>query len=289
MFNFNTYKSLMLRKLIFNSQNTKLCYSTSSSSSSRSTTSKTNEIPDDYIVKDPEDIEPSDNNKAMAPLFVDEVEDEESRERRIAEIRNVSRLLPQHLNLLRNRNPYEEPQSWIHLTLKYNRTMYGRYGASSGVDPRLCFYTKSEIANRNEYEMVAHPHTIQEMMGKNSNEKLAKIKAIKDREDDIDKKMQKLDQWSRELNDRIAKKEIEAKAAKERKERLVEEVRRQFGFKMDTRDERFQEMLALKEKEDRKKQKEAKRKVKEEKMLAKLIEKNEQQQKSVVNENPIKE
>lgn len=286
MSNFNILKSSILKNLIIKRLNTILSYSRSSSTK---TTPNTNEIPHDYVVKDPEDIESSENNTSST-LFFDDVEDEESRERKIAEIRNVSRLLPQHRNLLHNKNPYKEPQSWIHTTLKYNRTIFGRYGASSGIDPRLCFYTKTEISDRNEYEKIAYPHTIHEMMAKNSNEKLAKSKAIKDREDEIDKKMQKLDQWTRELNDRIIKKEAEAKAAKERKERLVEEVRRQFGFKMDTRDERFQEMLALKEKEDRKKQKEAKRKLKEEKMLAKLIQKNEQQQPSLSNEiNSIKE
>jgi hypothetical protein len=38
---------------------------------------------------------------------------------------------------------------------------------------------------------------------------------------------------------------------------MVEEVRRHFGFKLDTRDERFKEMLEQKEKEYKKKQKKA--------------------------------
>lgn len=44
-----------------------------------------------------------------------------------------------------------------------------------------------------------------------------------------------VDKWQKELNDKINKKEKEMLAAKERKERLVEEVRRQFGFKIDPR------------------------------------------------------
>jgi Growth arrest and DNA-damage-inducible proteins-interacting protein 1 len=64
----------------------------------------------------------------------------------------------------------------------------------------------------------------------------------------------------------------EAKIAKERKDRLIEEVRRHFGYTIDPRDERFKEMLELKEKEQRKALKESKRQAKETKLMSKLIE-----------------
>lgn len=108
------------------------------------------------------------------------------------------------------------------------------------------------------------------MMAENKKSKEEKVARIRAREDDVAKKMEKLDKWVADLNARIAKKEAEARAAKERKDRLVEEVRRHFGFRIDPRDERFQEMLAQKEKADRKKVKEAKRKEKEVKMMEKL-------------------
>lgn len=108
------------------------------------------------------------------------------------------------------------------------------------------------------------------MMAENKKSKEERIARIQAREEDVAKKMEKLDKWVSDLNARVAKKEAEARAAKDRKDRLVEEVRRHFGFRIDPRDERFQEMLAQKEKEDRKKVKEAKRKEKEVKMMEKL-------------------
>lgn len=66
----------------------------------------------------------------------------------------------------------------------------------------------------------------------------------------------------------------EARVAKERKDRLIEEVRRHFGYTIDPRDERFKEMLELKEKEQRKALKESKRQAKESKLMSKLIETN---------------
>lgn len=199
-------------------------------------------------------------------------DDYEQRERNIERSRNKSRLLPQHRNMLNELRPYDEPQSWIHNTVKYNRMQFGRLGLASGVDPRLCFATAAERATRDAYERVAHPHTLQQMIAQSRAERDAERRAVGEREEQIAKKLAKLDQWVGELNAKVAKREADAQAARDRKDRLVEEVRRQFGFKMDARDDRFKDLLAAKEKEDKKRQKEEKRKQKDDRMLAKLQE-----------------
>lgn len=86
------------------------------------------------------------------------------------------------------------------------------------------------------------------------------------RDDEIHAKMMKMEEWTEQLKAKIAKKEDELQAARKRKERLVEEVRRHFGFKISPHDERFKEMLQKKEKEDKKKKKEAKKQAKMEKL-----------------------
>ena len=65
------------------------------------------------------------------------VDDEETlaREAAIEAKRNISRLSPAHQNIVNGRRPYEEPQSLAHLTVKYSRKMYGKYGVASGVNP----------------------------------------------------------------------------------------------------------------------------------------------------------
>uniref|UniRef100_A0A182KFN3 Large ribosomal subunit protein mL64 n=1 Tax=Anopheles christyi TaxID=43041 RepID=A0A182KFN3_9DIPT len=223
-----------------------------------------------------ESVEPA--AEELPVTFVDDdAESSEAREARIATLRNKSRLLPQHRNMLHGVLPYEESQSWIHETVKYKRMMLGRYGIDgSKVDPRVCFPTKKEAYEKAEYERVAFPFTLKQMMDANESESKAQEAQIQAREAEVARKLEKLDQWTTDLNARIAKKEAEARAAKERKDRLVEEVRRHFGFKVDPRDERFQEMLAQKEREDRKKVKEAKRKEKEEKLMDKLQKKTAQ-------------
>lgn len=60
----------------------------------------------------------------------------------------------------------------------------------------------------------------------------------------------------------------------ERKEKMMEEVRRHFGYTMDPRDDRFKELLEKKEKEEKKRSKEAKKLEKERKMLENLQKKS---------------
>ncbi|KAI5633621.1 growth arrest and DNA-damage-inducible proteins-interacting protein 1 domain-containing protein [Phthorimaea operculella] len=172
-------------------------------------------------------------------VLIDDSDDAQAREAELERKRNVSRLSPAHYNVINGRRPYEEPKHTAHLTVKYNRKMYGKYGIASGVNPSICWPSKQDIADIKEFESF-----------------------------------EKLEQWKKDLQDRIAKKESEAKAAKEKKERLVEEVRRHFGFKLDPRDERFQEMLAKREKEQKKAEKQAKKDAKEKMMIAKLQQKN---------------
>lgn len=186
--------------------------------------------------------------------------------------RNRSGLRDAHRNLLHEQLPYSEPQSWIHLTEKYQRKQFGRYGMASGIDPRICFNTPERQMEEDRYRHnYQEPETIQEMIRKSNDAQQAREEMKRKREEDLLKKMASLEKWKNELEMKMAKKESEALAAKERKERLVEEVRRQFGFKIDPRDERFREALELKEKEEKKRLKEERRKAKDIKTMAKII------------------
>lgn len=109
------------------------------------------------------------------------------------------------------------------------------------------------------------------------------------READIAEKLSKVNQWTAELNARVAKKEAELTAARSRKERLVEEIRRHFGFKISPHDERFKTMLAQKEKEEKKKKKEAKKKAKEDRFasMIKGITKDTNQEQATDSTKPV--
>lgn len=92
--------------------------------------------------------------------------------------------------------------------------MYGRYGASSGIDVRLCWPTKEELLDILEYEKVAYPSTISEMISIAKEKRADSQAKILEREEHIAKKMLKLDAWIKELNIKTAKKQAEAQEAK---------------------------------------------------------------------------
>lgn len=213
---------------------------------------------------------PAESAEVPANFFDDEDERETARQL-IESKRNKSRLQPQHRRILNDTKPYDESTSWAHNTVKYQRMLFGKYGQASGVDPRICFPTATEKLIKEEYDRIAHPRSIQEMRQIITEQRQNEKEEIVRREEQIEKKLAKLDAWKKELTEKVAKREAEARAAKEKKERLVEEVRRHFGFTIDPRDDRFKEMLALKEKEDKKKTKELKKQAREEKIMAKLL------------------
>lgn len=197
-------------------------------------------------------------------------EDIRLKEETLEKKRNKSRLRPQDRNRLFDKVPYEEPKFWTHGTLKYQRYMYGKYGDSSKVNPSLCWPTKQELTDSTEYEMVAHPFTIPEMIKKAWEDKEKKNADIRARDLEIVEKIKKLDGWIKDMKMKVQNKKAEAIAVKERKEKLIEEVRRYFGYTVDPRDDRFKEMLEKKEKEQKKAMKEARKKAKEAKLLEKL-------------------
>ncbi|RZC34641.1 peroxisome biogenesis factor 10, partial [Asbolus verrucosus] len=200
-------------------------------------------------------------------------EELKAREEEIERKRNKSRLKEPDRNFLYEKNPYPEPAFWHHGTLKYMRRLYGRYGAASGVDPSVCWPVKQELEEALEYERVAYPFTIPQMIEDAKKKRSEKNERVRLRQEEIVKKMEKLEDMKRELYNKIRKKETEAKAAKDRKERLIEEVRMHFGYTVDPRDEKFKEMLEKKEKEQKKALKEERRKAREETMLARMLSK----------------
>lgn len=205
------------------------------------------------------------------------VEDDETeeKEQKIEQMRNKSRLRTNHRNELFEKRPFSEPLYEYHFSLKYNRQMFGKYGLESGVNPRISWPSKIDLSNREEYEKVAFPFTVQELVESAKKDVEMKELEVKNRHNRVLENLLKLDKWKKDLKEKIAKKEAEGLAAKQKKAKLIEEVRRHFGFTIDPKDERFKEMVATKEKEQKKKEKQAKMEERERKAIAKLMSKHE--------------
>lgn len=207
------------------------------------------------------------NNETREIEAVTGSEKNEMSEKEIEMICDKSRLTHGHRNLVNGRQPYDMPMHRYHGTVKYKRKMYGRYGETSNVYPGLAWPTAEDLEDQREYEKVAYPLTIQEMQQRALERLEAEHNEIQMRQQKIDDNMKKLNGWLKEVKEKAAKKMYEAQQSKEKKEKLIEEVKKHFGYKIDPKDERFKEMLVKREKEEKKKVREEKKKIREEKLL----------------------
>lgn len=92
-----------------------------------------------YSTSAPEVIEQNEQ------VLIDDSDDVRAREEKIERKRNISRLSPAHYNIMNDRRPYEAPKIIAHLTVKYNRKMYGKYGIASGVNPSKITFITADI------------------------------------------------------------------------------------------------------------------------------------------------
>ncbi|BES88138.1 Growth arrest and DNA-damage-inducible proteins-interacting protein 1 [Nesidiocoris tenuis] len=191
--------------------------------------------------------------------------------------RDKSRLNPEHRNMLHKRLPYDEPKNEFHLTLTHKKRMFGRYGRSPNLDLDLghLWPTEEEIATKLEYDRIANPYGVLELAARERAKIDEKAKAIDERQKKIVENMKKLERWKADVKQRASKKLADVQAAQAKKEALIEEVRRHFGFKIDPKDERFKEVLQQKEKALKKKAKEEKAKLRQEKLIAEMTKKSE--------------
>ncbi|XP_077297194.1 growth arrest and DNA damage-inducible proteins-interacting protein CRIF [Arctopsyche grandis] len=193
---------------------------------------------------------------------------------RIFQIRNRSNLKPYHRRQLHEKPPYVHRVHWLHDTLKYQQKLYGTYGVQSKIDPKICWMTTNALKDKKEKERITHPFSLQKMLKVAEDRRLYIEERIRLRQKTIEDRLLKLNQWRRELKERVDKKEALANAAKAKKEKLIEEVRRHFGFKMNPKDERFQNLLVEKEKQQKKADRAAKLAARDSLMIKKLQEKN---------------
>ncbi|XP_059481600.1 large ribosomal subunit protein mL64 [Neocloeon triangulifer] len=204
----------------------------------------------------------------LAEFDFDEDDEAAEEERRLEKRRNKSGLRKQHFRVMHGMQPYEEPVAWFHHSIKYKKRMFGRYGIDGTDIPLGALWPdKEDLADKKEYEACVRPMLLQEVMKKVQDEKIQAEEEQKKRQADMAVKFEKIGQWRKEMDAKIEKKRKEAQAIKDKRDRLVEEVRRLVGYNVDPRDEKFKVLLEQKEKEQKKKEKEEKKAQKAAKMM----------------------
>lgn len=108
--------------------------------------------------------EESQQREVVSDDFFESNKPKELTEDEIQAKRNKSRLRPAHFRKVNGEIPYETPSAWFHNTLRYKRKVYATFGEKSGINPGIQWPTHDQLKKRLEYESVAYPFTIQEMI-----------------------------------------------------------------------------------------------------------------------------
>ncbi|KAH0558039.1 growth arrest and DNA damage-inducible proteins-interacting protein 1 [Cotesia glomerata] len=199
----------------------------------------------------------------------------EEQEQEILKKRNKSRLNDFDRNKLYGLKPHNQNWDWYHNSVRYKQRMLGRHGIEALDVPAGCVWpTKEEVEDNLEWEKTAYPNSLWESWDLIAQKNKENAEKILKREKEIDAKLMKVSTWQKDLERKLAKKEAEIRAIKERKDRLVAEVRRTVGFDIDPRDERFKQLLEEKEKEDKKRKKALKKQAHAAKFMERLLTKS---------------
>ncbi|XP_067122356.1 large ribosomal subunit protein mL64-like [Centruroides vittatus] len=134
-------------------------------------------------------------------------------------------------------------QYFHHYQLAYLRKNYARFGEKSGINPGLMWPSKEYLKELKKYQSIAHT-PLNEMLAKVREKDQQELEYRREREEMIEKNMAK---------------------------KLIEDVQEYIGYKMDPKDERFQEVLQMKEEEEKKVKRKLRKQEREQKMLATLL------------------
>ena len=174
--------------------------------------------------------------------------------------RNKSRLTEAHRNILLGKKPYDEPQDWFHETVKYKKRILGRYGMEAlGVPAGLAWPTPGEVEDMKEYESLAHPLNIQERLQQIKEKKKMEEEALLARQAQIEKNMTTMKQLIAQVQEKVAQKQKAELEAKERRERKIEEIRRQLIAQGTMSTAKLTEAMSMAEKDEKKLKKELKK------------------------------
>ncbi|XP_006631572.1 large ribosomal subunit protein mL64 [Lepisosteus oculatus] len=146
---------------------------------------------------------------------------------------------------------------------KYDRKLFARYGSASGVDAAKLWPSPEKLKEIIAEEQEWNP-SLQEMLNNIASREKERARILQAREKLIAANMAKMPQmvadWRRDVRT-LKQKQREDKA---RRDRLLAEARERFGYALDPRSPKFQEMVKEIEKEEKKKKKLLKRRRKEE-------------------------
>ena len=187
--------------------------------------------------------------------------------------RNKSRLSASDKNLLHGVNPPDRglkyPYGKFQQGKDYRRSMLAQYGSElTGVDPAMSWPTGEELRLAADWERLYQDKPLAEQIAQ-VNRDIEQRKANRmAREKDIEQSLAKMDTQIKQWRQRVNTKNMQAEMERGRRERVLAELREEFGYNVNPHDNYMKERIAEREKALIKEEKEIKKAQKKEKKAA---------------------
>ena len=187
--------------------------------------------------------------------------------------RNKSRLSASDKSLLHGVNPPDRglkyPYGRFQESKEYRRSMLAQYGSEkTGVDPAMSWPTSEELRLAADWERLYQDKPLVEQIAEvNRDIEQRKAKRMA-REKDIEDSLNKMDTQIKQWRHRVNTKNKQAEMERGRRERVLAELREEFGYNVNPLDNYMKERIAEREKALIKEEKEVKKAQKKEKQAA---------------------
>lgn len=194
----------------------------------------------------------------------------EQKEKELQDARLKSRLFYSDRALINNERP-QAGISWEkydeHTSRQFKARMLSNYGKSTGINPSVSWPTSNEIEIQKEYERVLYDGmSLREMI--DSIEKKIKedeeeiIRTEKEIKVNLAKQEADVAAWQK----RVETRNSHAERERNKRQQILKELRKEYGYDVNPNDPQFAEKIAEKEKIMAKEAKEAKKQLKEKKL-----------------------
>ena len=200
-----------------------------------------------------------------------EEKERETRAEYIESRRNKSRLSASHRQIVKGEMPYVGTMfnyTSEHQSKEHKRGLMSKYGRKqAGVDPGQCWPTKEEIQLAREWEDLYQEKPLKEMIQEARQAVEDAHQAKLEREKEVVKNLEQMDRQVKQWKDRMGAKTRMLDAERERREKVLEELRLEFGYVINPEDNYMKGRIAEREKVLIKEEKEKKKQEKKEKGL----------------------
>lgn len=205
-----------------------------------------------------------------------EEEEREARAEYIQSRRCKSRLTASHRQVLQGLPPnmgnlYEMNSG--HRSKEHKRALMGRYGrAGTGVSPATCWPTGEQVHLAREWEALYQEKPLKAMIEEARREVEERRAAVLAREAEVVEALGKMERQVRQWEEKRGAKARLLDSERERRERVLAELRLEFGYNINPEDNYMKTRIGEREKVLIKEEKEKKKQEKATKMAARKLE-----------------